>query len=368
MPPWARDNEGIYARRFAHHVRGQPKRTARPNAEAGLPGFSGAGMGEPVIRFNFGDTQFSSSVSAVDRVLKRHPELKRFVTTAVHDATHSGSTADYQRSLFRRQPVKPCPSRRSTRLPPEFPDLFPFHDIAIHFHSPEFGELIPAGTRSPEMTCGILVGDSWWVNGRNRSLSARACSWRPTPPARNWPSPPAAVATVLSALGKARRTVQAPLLSTMSEATTGPVPGVRTPMGAMVASANPGSGASGSGYYGGLPCAAPGNCGAGRAAASSSGARRRGLSRCGSGRNRRTEEACAGACVQTHGLYLPRRIGIVHFAAAHGGESDGGATPGRGYLGPQGPCHVPCLGAGIQGTAFDSGIGKRNGRRAIPNW
>ena len=45
--------------------------------------FSSAGLGEPVIRFNFGDTQLSSSTSAVDRVLKRHPELARFVTTAV---------------------------------------------------------------------------------------------------------------------------------------------------------------------------------------------------------------------------------------------------------------------------------------------
>ena len=45
--------------------------------------FSAAGLDEPVIRFNFGDTQLSSSASAVDRVLKRHPELVRFVTTAV---------------------------------------------------------------------------------------------------------------------------------------------------------------------------------------------------------------------------------------------------------------------------------------------
>ena len=62
--------------------------------------FSGAGLGEPAIRFNFGDTQLPGSVSSVDRVLKRHPELARFVTYCCAYATHSGSTADYQRSSF----------------------------------------------------------------------------------------------------------------------------------------------------------------------------------------------------------------------------------------------------------------------------
>src|SRR3984893_1459996 len=45
--------------------------------------FSGAGLGEPAIRFNFGDGPLGGSFSSVDRVLKRHPELARFVTTAV---------------------------------------------------------------------------------------------------------------------------------------------------------------------------------------------------------------------------------------------------------------------------------------------
>src|SRR5881397_3840861 len=45
--------------------------------------FSGAGLGEPAVRFNFGDMVLPGSVSSVDRVLKRHPELARFVTTAV---------------------------------------------------------------------------------------------------------------------------------------------------------------------------------------------------------------------------------------------------------------------------------------------
>ena len=44
--------------------------------------FSGAGLSEPAIRFNFGDAPLPGRVSSVDRVLKRHPELERFVTSA----------------------------------------------------------------------------------------------------------------------------------------------------------------------------------------------------------------------------------------------------------------------------------------------
>ncbi|HEV2689107.1 MAG TPA: hypothetical protein VGV35_11145, partial [Bryobacteraceae bacterium] len=44
--------------------------------------FLDAGMGEPVVRFNFGDAPLAGFVSSVDRVLKRHPELERFVTSA----------------------------------------------------------------------------------------------------------------------------------------------------------------------------------------------------------------------------------------------------------------------------------------------
>src|SRR5580765_2498993 len=44
--------------------------------------FLDAGLGEPVIQFNFGDAPMQGFVSSVDRVLKRHPELGRFVTAA----------------------------------------------------------------------------------------------------------------------------------------------------------------------------------------------------------------------------------------------------------------------------------------------
>src|SRR5262249_22590026 len=158
------------------------------------------------IRFNFADTQLSRSVSAVDRALKRHPELARFVTTAVANPLIPGARR------ITNDPLAPAageavPFRTLHAIAAGVPRSFPFHDIALHFHVPEFGDLIPAGTHSREMMCGILVSDSGWVNGRNRSLSGCALV-EADPASKKLPSPPAAVAAVLSALGKARRTVQ----------------------------------------------------------------------------------------------------------------------------------------------------------------
>jgi hypothetical protein len=123
------------------------------------------------------------------------------------------------------------------------PRSFPFHSIAIHLHSPEFGEPVPTSVPSPERVCGVLVSDSWWVNGRNRSLSAFTLV-EADPASKKLPSPPVAVAAVLAALGKAKRTVQAPLGSVTGEAgpsghANDPVPGIRIPTGAVIASVNP---------------------------------------------------------------------------------------------------------------------------------
>ena len=180
--------------------------------------FSGAALGEPVIRFNFGDTHLPGSVSSVDRVLKRHPELARFVTSAVSMPLIPGARR------ITNDPLSPAadeavPFPTLHTVAAGIPRSFPFHDIAIHFHSPEFGELSPTSAGSAEMMCGVLVSDSWWVNGRNRSLSA--CTLVEADPAsKKLPSPPPAVATVLAALGKARRTVKAPLGSPNGEATS----------------------------------------------------------------------------------------------------------------------------------------------------
>jgi hypothetical protein len=129
------------------------------------------------------------------------------------------------------------------------PRSFPFHHLAIHFSSPEFGEpivmgaAVPAvgagaltmGVIAPEMIAGVLIGDNWWVNGRQRSLTA--CRFTEVElGAKKLPEPSGPLATVLAACGKARKTIQAPLPGTIGP---GPLPGVRLPTGAAIPSAKP---------------------------------------------------------------------------------------------------------------------------------
>ncbi len=85
------------------------------------------------------------------------------------------------------------------------------------------------------MTAGVLISDSWWVNGRQRGLSA--CRFTEVElGAKKVPEPSALLATVLAACGKARKTIQAPLPETLGP---GPLPGVRLPTGAVMPSAKP---------------------------------------------------------------------------------------------------------------------------------
>lgn len=200
--------------------------------------FSEAGLAEPAIRFNFGDGPLAGSVSSVDRVIKRHPELARFVTTAVPAPLVPGARR------ITNDPLSPTageavPFATLHAIAAGVPRSFPFHSITLHFHSPEFGSLSLDSAPAAEMMCGVLVSDSWWVNGRNRSLSA--CTLVEADPAsKKLPSAPPKVAAVLAALGKAKRTVQVPLGTTTGEAAApGPVPGVRMPLGVMLASAKP---------------------------------------------------------------------------------------------------------------------------------
>jgi len=197
-------------------------------------GFVDAGL-QPFIRFNFGDGGVVS-FSSVDRVLKRHPELERFVTEA-SPAPQLGIAGS------RRLSNGPLSAGANEEIPyatlqaiaAGVPRSFPFHGVALHFHSPEFGELMALPTIFAGTMAGVLISDSWWVNGRNRSLSA--CTIVEVEPAsKKLPSPSGPIATVLAACGKAKKTVQVPLPENLGAE---PVPAVRLPSGVAVPSANP---------------------------------------------------------------------------------------------------------------------------------
>jgi hypothetical protein len=170
--------------------------------------FLASGLGEPHVAFSFADAPLPGFTSSVDRVLKRLPELLCF------ESTHSampGIAPVRQISNVGASPAAGEMVVFSTLLTiaAGVPRSFPFHTISIHFLSPAFGVTFsagPFGTRTP----GVIVNDSWWVNGRARSVSA-IISVEGDPAAKKLPPPPSAVAAVLAACGKPQKTTQIPL-------------------------------------------------------------------------------------------------------------------------------------------------------------
>jgi hypothetical protein len=205
--------------------------------------FTPEGVGEPLIQFNFGDSATASSVAAqlnmkrvssVDRVLKRFPDLEQFVTVTdpmpgiqgsrrISNGPHSpaaGQSVAFEMLLAIAEGV---------------PRSFPFHSIKLHFFTDLFGSLGSLSPRLADMIPGVLLSDSWWVNGRNRSLSACTIV-EADPAAKKLPPLPDEVAKVLDACGKIRSTKQLPL---PGEAEIASSAKVQTRSGLVAASADP---------------------------------------------------------------------------------------------------------------------------------
>jgi len=195
-------------------------------------GFLDVGHGEPSIQFNFGDSPIPGGVSSVDRVLRRHPELARFVTNAAPAVGIPGARRISNGPLSQGA-GESIPFATLREIAAGVPRSFPFHSVAIHFHSPEFGKRPSASVQTAEFMAGVLVVDSWWVNGRNRSLSACTIV-EADPAAKKLPPPSEALATIFAGCGKIRRTVQVPMAEPGEVA-----PGVRSTMGVVVPSPNP---------------------------------------------------------------------------------------------------------------------------------
>ncbi|MCC6367072.1 MAG: hypothetical protein IT165_26425 [Bryobacterales bacterium] len=182
--------------------------------------FRDTGHPQLFLRFTLSDSPVPGSASIVDRVLKRFPQLERFVTNsallpggpAIREITNrTGSPAANESVEF-----------ATLRAVAEgVPRSFPLHNVTVRFETPMFGEALPPGLAAAGMTPGITAGDAWWVNGRMRSLSALTIV-DADPSARGLPPLPAPVATVLGACGKVKNTLQLPQASRPAEAPAAP--------------------------------------------------------------------------------------------------------------------------------------------------
>ena len=203
-------------------------------------GFLAAGFGEPTVRFTLSDPPVSpetsavrqvmgsKSVSSIERVLKRWPELGKFARD-LGSRTSRGTKARILTNLTPAGVIEPADFALLKEIAQGVPRSFPFRGISFHFSAAGFSEgaplptvpdprtlgmLISAGvdvrTGTP-ITGGVTVQDSWWVNGRQRSLQAMRVV-EADPAAKKLPAPPENVAVVLAACGKARKTIQIPLV------------------------------------------------------------------------------------------------------------------------------------------------------------
>lgn len=165
--------------------------------------FAAAGL-EPAVRASFCDGPIADGVSAVARALKKHPELAGFA----REAPVAGAAAT--RCLTNDGDGEALPWESLLALADGVPRSLPFHVVAINFNHASFGEIelpIPNAVARPG---GVLVADSWWVNGRNRRLAATYVI-EADDGAKRLPSPPPEVAAVLASLGKPKTTTQAML-------------------------------------------------------------------------------------------------------------------------------------------------------------
>ena len=168
--------------------------------------FLTAGLGEPSIYFLLADGIVPGSVSSVDRVLKRHPELERFTSDATQrDGIHLG------RRISNDVSGDAVPFSTLHAIAAGVPRSFPFHQAVLHFGSPAFGESVTMHTPGVTTRPGVIVTDSWWINGRNRAVAAMTIVEGEATHKKLPPYPPA-VASVLAACGKVKKTTQVPYL------------------------------------------------------------------------------------------------------------------------------------------------------------
>jgi len=202
--------------------------------------FLEAGFGEPTVRFSLADPPGSleaslvqavagiNRVSSIERALKRWPELERF-TRVVGSAAQRGAKTRVMSNLTAAGPVEPIDFAVLKEIARGVPRSFPCHGISLHFSAAGFSEgpelpaapdprtlgaLMRAGVdigAGHPTSAGVSVQDSWWVNGRQRSLAALRVI-EADQAAKNLPAPPGPVASVFAACGNVRKTIQLPLV------------------------------------------------------------------------------------------------------------------------------------------------------------
>lgn len=156
----------------------------------------------PGFQFMFADAPVAGFTSSVDRVLKRIPAMQRLLRE--QPAMLAGPVV---RQLTNRNSDDTVDFATLHQIAAGIPKSFPFHSAQIALTRSDFGF---EGQMLGGSTPGVVISDSWWVNGRNRSLSAFTVLI-PEAGATALPPVPHSAEQVMAACGKVMNRVQVPL-------------------------------------------------------------------------------------------------------------------------------------------------------------
>ena len=164
--------------------------------------FESSGL-QPLVKASFSDgPPVLRTTSAVERAIRKYPHLAPLER---NDTPRLRSDLPAIRRLTNLDSSMEFPLTDILALADGVPRSLPFHAVHVSFGHAGFGQIVfPAG-QAPAP--GIAVDDGWWVNGRNRSLMA-FYTVEGEAKTKKLPEPPAAVAAILTSLGKPRRSAQ----------------------------------------------------------------------------------------------------------------------------------------------------------------
>jgi hypothetical protein len=203
---------------FIHHAyRASRKEQLAVMLQRILDAFGAAGL-VPSVAATFADGPDGGGVSAVDRALKKYPELEAFAGVEPGIPGLPPTKRLGEDPAGRRLPLDAV-----LALAGRVPRSLPFDSIQVQFGHPEFD-----GVGSDDgLVGGVVVGDSWWINGRNRSLSA-IYTVKADPDAADLPPPPAGVAKVIADLGKPRKSTTSVIPAAAEVESTDKIQAART--------------------------------------------------------------------------------------------------------------------------------------------
>jgi hypothetical protein len=179
--------------------------------------FLDAGLDEPAIRFTMAGEGRVAGFSPIDRVLKRHPEMERFITfrPILPGASDSRLLSNSVTGEAAAYPMLQA-------IAAGVPRSYPFAAVVMHFHSPAFGERLIGLPKFGNSLPGVMVTDNRAVSGRQRALSVYTVV-EAEHGDKQLPPNPKPVGAVIEALGKIKQTEQVPI-RTSEGALVGSIP------------------------------------------------------------------------------------------------------------------------------------------------